>query len=90
MDTKFLEEYQDQVREWQKKFFDTWVENFPKGKLEVNFSDNFEKVVQFQEEVVKAYLESQEKTTQMMLESQKQFWNNYFELMRKKPTVNVN
>lgn len=84
MDTKFFEDYQKQLGDWQKKFFDTWLENFPNGKMELNLSENFEKTLKFQEEAVKNYLEAQEKTTQMMLEAQKQFWADYFEMLRQK------
>jgi hypothetical protein len=84
MDTKFFDEYQKQLREWQKKLVDTWIESLPNGKKELNFSENFEKALKLQEEAVKTYLEVQEKTTQTIIESQKQFWTDYFEMMRTK------
>jgi len=89
MDTKFFEEYQTQLLDWQKKFFSTWMEGFPKGVTEIKLTDTFETSVKLQEEMVKSYLEAQEKSATMMLEAQKQFWNNYFETIRKQPvTVN--
>jgi len=89
MDTKFFEEYQAQLLDWQKKFFSTWMEGFPKGVTEIKLTDTFETSVKLQEEMVKSYLEAQEKSATMMLEAQKQFWNNYFETIRKQPvTVN--
>jgi hypothetical protein len=36
---------------------------------------------------VKNYLEAQEKTSQMMIESQRQFWKDYFDMMRKSPAA---
>ncbi|MCU0533488.1 MAG: thylakoid-associated protein [Hydrococcus sp. Prado102] len=90
MDTKVFEEYQKQFYDWQKKFFDTWLENLPNGKNSLNFTENFEKVLQFQEEAVKTYIDAQEKTTEMILKSQKQFWADYFEAMKKTPVVNIN
>jgi hypothetical protein len=84
METKVFEEYQKQLSEWQKKFFDSWLENLPNGKISLNLAENFEKALKVQEETVKTYLEAQEKTTQMLLEAQKQFWTDYFEMMRQK------
>lgn len=88
MDTKIFEDYQKQVADWQKKFFDTWMESMPSGKID--FQENFEKTLKFQEEAVKNYLEAQEKASKMMLDSQKEFWKNYFEAMRKAPAANLN
>lgn len=91
MDTKLFEDYQKQVSDWQQKFFDVWLENLPiKGKNPLNFSENFEQALKFQEELVKSYLEAQEKTTQMMIEAQRQFWNDYFEVMRKNSAAAAN
>ena len=94
MYTKYLDDYQkqftdwqDQFSEWQKKYFDSWLESFPNGKTEVNFSETFDKALTLQEELVKTYLESQEKASQMMIESQKKFWHDYFEMMRKQTNV---
>ena len=90
MYTKYFDDYQkqftdwqEQFSDWQKKYFDSWLESFPNLKNEVSFSENFDKALKFQEEVVKVYLESQEKASQMMIESQKKFWHDYFEMMRK-------
>lgn len=87
MDTKFFEEYQTQLLDWQKKFFSTWLESFPKGATEIKLTDTFETSVKLQEEMVKSYLEAQEKSATMMLEAQKQFWDNYFETIRKQPVT---
>jgi len=87
MDTKFFEEYQTQLLDWQKKFFNTWLEGLPKGTAEIKLTDTFETSVKLQEELVKSYLEAQEKSVELMLESQKQFWNNYFEAVRKQPVA---
>jgi hypothetical protein len=84
MDTKFFEDYQKQLAEWQKKFFDAWLESMP-GKT-VKMPESFEKTLEFQQELVKSYLETQRKTAEMMLETQQQFWDKYFETMQKIPT----
>ena len=85
MDTKLFEDYQKQLSDWQKKFFDAWIENMPSGGTSLDFKENFEKALKVQEELVQTYIETQEKTTQMMLEAQKRFWDQYFETMRKQP-----
>jgi hypothetical protein len=90
MDTKFFEEYQKQLLEWQRTFFNTWLESLPKGTMEVNVNDTFATTLKLQEETVKAFLETQEKTTQMMLEAQKQFWTSYFDLLQKEPVAAAN
>jgi len=93
MYSPYFDEYQKQFNElqqktsdWQKKFFDAWLESMPNMKGEVNFSENFDKAISFQEEMVKSYLEAQEKTAKMMLDSQKKFWEDYFERMRNTKT----
>ncbi|AFY79163.1 hypothetical protein Ple7327_4020 [Pleurocapsa sp. PCC 7327] len=89
MDTKVFEDYQQEIANWQKKYFDIWLETIPTtvGNNTLNFSENFDKTMKFQEEVVKTSLEAQEKTAQMLIEIQRQFWNNYVDLLRKVPTV---
>lgn len=84
---KQFSDYQKQLTEWQKKVFDTWLGSLPNVKGEVNISEAFDKALDFQEEMVKSYLAAQEKTTQMMLETQKKFWEDYFEVLRKQPVA---
>ena len=48
----------------------------------VNFNENFAKTVRFQEEVVTSSLEFQALLARMSIESQKQFWENYFNTLR--------
>ena len=85
MDTKFFEDYQKQLLEWQRTFFNTWMENLPKATMDVNVSDTFTSTLKLQEETIKTFLQAQEKTTQMMLEAEKQFWQNYFKLLQREP-----
>ncbi|MBJ7899378.1 MAG: thylakoid-associated protein [Cyanobacteria bacterium RI_101] len=87
MDTKFFDEYQAQLLDWQKKFFGAWLDSLPKGTAEVKLTDTFETSLKLQEEMVKSYLEAQEKAAQTMLETQKQFWDNYFQALRQSPAV---
>ncbi len=87
MDTKLLEDYQKQILDYQQKLFDTWLGNLPNGKISLNLSENFEKTVEFQKELVNSYLEFQEKTSSMLLNTQKQLWHDYFEAIKKPTTV---
>lgn len=91
MNTKYFEEYMKQFTDWQKKFFDTWAEAMPNMaegiKMPEEMQKNLEKGLEVQEEMVKNYLEAQETATKLALESQKKFWDNYFELARKNPMI---
>jgi hypothetical protein len=90
MDTKYFDEYLQQLKEWQDKFFETWANSFPDVKEGVKLPENTEKALQFQEDLVSSYLEVQKKTTDLLLNSQKQFWNQYFDVMKKTTADLVN
>ncbi|HEY9705773.1 MAG TPA: thylakoid-associated protein [Allocoleopsis sp.] len=90
MDTKYLEDYLQQLSEWQKKFFDTWVQNLPDLKNGLKMPESLEKGVDVQEQLVKNYLEAQETSTKLALETQKKFWESYFEMARKSPVLKTN
>lgn len=97
MYTTYFDEYQkqftawqQQVGDWQKKFFDAWLENLPAGKADVNFSESFDQALKFQEDLVNTYLETQEKSSRMMLESQRKFWEDYFARMRQQSASTQN
>ncbi|WP_231510299.1 thylakoid-associated protein [Fischerella sp. PCC 9605] len=84
---KQFNEWQKQFSDWQKKFFDTLLESLPNVQGEVNPSQAFDQSLDFQAEIVKSFLEAQEKNNRMMLDAQKKFWEDYFERMRKKPAA---
>jgi hypothetical protein len=79
MDTKFVEEYQEKLLEWQKNFFDTWLDSMKNEKM----PENWDKALDLQEKVVKNYLEAQETATKLAFDLQKKFWDQYFETMHK-------
>ncbi|AIE74434.1 MULTISPECIES: hypothetical protein [unclassified Synechocystis] len=85
MNAQFFEEYQTQLLDWQKKFFSTWMESLPKGTAEIKLTDTIETSLKLREEIVKIYLEAQEKSATMMINAQKQFWDNYFQSLRQQP-----
>ncbi len=87
MDTNFLEEYQKQFSEWQKKFFDTWFESIPGGENQLNLSDTFEKTLSLQQELVKTALKTQKVSMEMVMEAQEKLWDNYFELLQRTPMI---
>jgi hypothetical protein len=96
MYTTYFDEYQKQfgewqqkASEWQKQFSNNWLETLPNMKGEVNFVESFDKALAFQEELVKSYLDAQEKTTHMMLDAQKKFWQDYFTQVRQRQTENA-
>ncbi len=79
MDTKFVEDYQAKLLEWQKNFFDTWLDSIKNEKM----PETWDKALEMQEKVIKNYLEAQEAATKMTFELQKKFWDQYFEAMHK-------
>jgi len=83
MDTKLFEDYQKQMMDFQKKWFDTWMESFPNLKDASPLSESFEQTLKMQEEMVNSYLDTQKQTNQMMLDAQKQLWTEYFKTMKK-------
>ena len=82
MDTKIFEDYQKEFSEWQKKFVDSWTTNLPNAK-DFKVPETFDKGVEMQQELVTQYLEAQETAIKLSLETQKKFWDGYFDLMRK-------
>ncbi len=81
---KQFSDWQKQVSDWQKRFFDTWLDNLPKTMGDADLSESFDKALDFQEQLVKSYLEAEEKTIEMMLDAQRKFWNDYFKTLRRK------
>ncbi len=82
MDTKIFEDYQKQFTEWQKKFVDTWLSTLPSANS-FKVPENLGQGIEVQQQLVTQYLEAQETAIKLSLETQKKFWEGYFELMRK-------
>jgi hypothetical protein len=81
--TDIWDEFQKQLSESQKKLIYTWVNSLPNGKSRVNLSDTFQKTLNFQRELVNTTFKAQEVASKLGVETQKQFWDNYFKLMQK-------
>jgi c-di-AMP phosphodiesterase-like protein len=77
------EESQKQLSESQKKLVETWIDNLPTGMIQVNLSDTFQKTLNFQREFVNVALNTQQVAMQLAMETQKQFWDNYFQMTQK-------
>ncbi len=86
MNTDFINEYQKQLVNWQKQLFDTWLENLKATPNTLNSQEAYEKTLSYQEELLQTSFKVQEMTNKAVMESQKQFWDNYFEFMKKAPT----
>ena len=80
-----FEQFLNQLSDWQRETFSSWNNNVPNMQSfnSVNFNENFAKTVRFQEEVVTSSLEFQAVLARMSIETQKQFWENYFNTLRK-------
>ncbi|MCX7595280.1 MAG: hypothetical protein N2235_16275 [Fischerella sp.] len=77
------DESQKQLSESQKKLVYTWIDNLPTGMIQVNLSDTFQKTLNFQRELVNSALQAQQVAVQLAMETQRQFWDNYFQLTQK-------
>lgn len=80
-----FEQFLNQLSDWQRETFSSWTNNVPNMQSfnSVNFNENLAKTVRFQEEVVTSSLEFQALLARMSIETQKQFWENYFNTLRK-------
>jgi len=80
-----FEQFLRQLSELQKVFFSTWNSSVPSMQNfnQQNSSETFNKALRFQEEVVTNSLEFQALVARMSIETQKQFWEGYFNVIRK-------
>ena len=75
---------QQQLSESQKKVVYAWIDNLPKGKIQADLSEGFEKALNFQRELVNNTLNAQQTALELAIQSQKQFWDNYFQITHRK------
>ncbi|ELR98070.1 hypothetical protein [Gloeocapsa sp. PCC 73106] len=83
MDVNFFEEYQKQLNQWQKEFFETWLNNFTGTENQLNFSDSIDKTLSFQQAFVETTLKNQKLAIETTISTQEKLWENYFEMLRK-------
>lgn len=75
---KIWEDAQKQLIESQKQLASKWLDSLPAGAAQISFTENAEKALNFQQELVHSALSVQQTTTSLLVETQKQFWENYF------------
>lgn len=81
-----FEQFLNQVTESQRQFFKSWTSVMPgmQTPYSQNMRENFDKALNFQEQLVSSSLEFQAIISRLAIESQKQFWQNYFNMLRSK------
>ena len=77
--TELWNESQKQLIESQKKLVDAWIGNIPTGISPIDMTGNYEKALNFQRELVNSTLNAQQVSFHLAVETQKQFWDNYFQ-----------
>lgn len=81
-----FEQFLNQVTESQRQLFKSWTAAMP-GMQNTNtqsMRDSFDNALNFQEQVVNNSLEFQALLARLAIESQKQLWQNYFNMLRSK------
>ncbi|ARV61054.1 hypothetical protein BZZ01_22700 [Nostocales cyanobacterium HT-58-2] len=76
-------EYQKQLSKSHNKLVSTWIDSLPTGMIQIDFSEIFQKNLNFQRELVNTIFKAQEVASKLGTESQNQFWDNYFQLMQR-------
>lgn len=83
-----FERFLHQFSDWQREFINNLTTAVPfttPSYNPLNFTETFNKTLRFQEEVVTSSLEFQALLARMSIETQKQFWEGYFNLLKKTP-----
>ena len=74
---------QKELVESQKKLADRWVSSLPKKPATPDFAGDFEKALSFQQDLVSSALDAQQVAIRLTMQTQKQFWDDYFQMTRK-------
>lgn len=77
--TEIWDESQKQLMESQQKLVDAWVNSVPAVGTQMDFAGNLDKALTFQRELVASTMNAQQVAFRFAMESQKQFWDNYFQ-----------
>jgi nitric oxide synthase oxygenase domain/subunit len=80
-----FEQFLRQYSEMQRGIFNSWSSMIPNMQsfTTPNFRETFEKTLSFQETMVASSLEFQALLARLSIDTQKHFWENYFNLFRK-------
>ncbi len=84
MTNNTIEDWSKELLKVQRTMLDKWLEMIPMsaGMKTLNMTENVEQSLKFGEDIVKASLEFQEQANQATLQTQKLFWDNYFQNLR--------
>lgn len=79
-----FEEYTRNLYNLQREVFEKWVTALPsaQGMSNYNAPESLEQTLAYQEQVVKGSLEYQELVLKMVLNTQKQLWDSYFQTVK--------
>jgi hypothetical protein len=79
-----LEQFTRQLSELQSGIFKSWNPTMPtmQGFNTPSYRETFEKTLKFQEDVLTSSLQFQALVARLSIETQKQFWEGYFNTMR--------
>ena len=74
-----------QLSDMQRGIFSSWSSTLPSTQNinMPNFRDTFDNTLKFQEQLVTSSLELQALVARLSIETQKQFWESYFNMLRK-------
>lgn len=81
--TELWSESQKELKESQKKLTEVWTESLPKKTTQASPSENFEKTMNFQRELINSVINTQQVTARLAIDMQKQFWDDYFQTTQK-------
>jgi hypothetical protein len=83
--SNYFEQFLRQASEVQRGLFNSWTSTLPNMQSlnRPNSREAFDNNVKFQEEVITSSLELQAMLTRLSIETQKQFWDGYFKMIRR-------
>jgi len=79
-------QFLNQTTETQKRLFKSWASAMSEMQdfNTPNMRESFDSALNFQEQIISGSLEFQAVVARLAIESQKQFWQNYFNTLRSK------
>ncbi len=81
--TELWTDSQKQLTESQKQLFQVWMDSFSGKVSPADFSASFDTLLSIQQEMIHSTLNAEKTAFQLALETQKQLWDSYFQIIRK-------
>jgi len=81
--TELWDESQKQMMESQQKFASVYMDSFPIKTNSMDVAETFQQALSFQKELIGSVMKNQEVALRLSIETQKQFWDSYFENVQK-------